>query len=142
MLCDMPAKLGASLGFNVTVYFMTNLNRSAEAFFTFWILSFSCLLAMSMFFRCQGSLGRTHDQIMVPIGMVIMLCITYAGFIIPVPYMKPWLSWFRRIDPVAYTFESLIINEVSTMQSSTSFIDTLTVPTPQIPMQPVRTFWP
>jgi ATP-binding cassette subfamily G (WHITE) protein 2 (PDR) len=108
----MPAKIAASLGFNITLYFMTNLRRTRDAFFTFWLLSFACLMAMSMFFRYIGSVGRTHDQIMVPIGIVIMLCIIYAGFIIPIPYMKPWLSWFRWIDPVAYAFESLIINEV------------------------------
>lgn len=115
MLCDMPAKIAASISFNLPLYFMTNLRRSADAFFTFWLISFACLMAMSMFFRCIGSIGHTHDQIMVPIGIAIMLCIIYAGFIIPVPYMKPWLSWFRWIDPVAYAFESLIINEVSTM---------------------------
>lgn len=141
MLCDMPAKIGASLGFNVVIYFMANLNRSSQAFFTFWVLSFSCLMAMSMFFRCQGSIGRSHDQIMVPIGMVIMLCITYAGFIIPVPYMKPWLSWFRRINPVAYTFESLIINEVSKTHLSTSSTKTVTVPRPSIYMYSVCAFW-
>jgi len=111
----MPAKIGASIGFNLPLYLMTNLHRTAEAFFTFWVLSFSCLMAMSMFFRCIGSMGRTHDQIMVPIGLVIMLCIIYAGFIVPVPYMKPWLSWFRWLDPVAFAFESLVINEVSTL---------------------------
>jgi ATP-binding cassette subfamily G (WHITE) protein 2 (PDR) len=113
MLCDMPAKIAASLSYNVTLYFLTNLRRTGRAFFTFWLFSFACLMAMSMFFRCIGSMGRTHDQIMVPIGIIIMLCIIYSGFVIPIPYMKPWLSWFRWIDPVAYAFESLIINEAS-----------------------------
>ncbi|KAF1948956.1 hypothetical protein CC80DRAFT_529725 [Byssothecium circinans] len=111
MICDMPAKLASSLSFNVTFYFMTNLRRSATAFLTFWIFSFICMMTMSMFFRCLGSMGRTHDQTMVPIGITIMLCIIYTGFVIPVPYMQPWLSWFRWLNPVAYAFESLIINE-------------------------------
>lgn len=124
MLCDIPAKVAASMTFNITLYFMTNLHSTVNAFFTYWLFSFACLMAMSMFFRCIGSIGRTHDQVMVPIGIAIMLCIVYAGFIIPVPSMKPWFSWFRRIDPVAYAFESLIINEVSAI-SPVKFLPTL-----------------
>jgi ABC-type multidrug transport system permease subunit len=48
---------------------------------------------------------------MVPVGVLVMLAIIYTGFVIPIPYMKPWLGWFRHVNPVAYAFESLMINE-------------------------------
>jgi len=48
---------------------------------------------------------------MVPVGVLIMLAIIYTGFVIPIPYMEPWLAWFRYINPVAYAFESLMANE-------------------------------
>ena len=46
-------------------------------------------------------------------SVFLMLLIVYTGFILPIPNMPVWLSWFRFISPTAYVFESLMINEVS-----------------------------
>jgi ATP-binding cassette subfamily G (WHITE) protein 2 (PDR) len=99
ILCDLPAKFGTAVMFHVTLYFMTNLRRTASAFFTYFVFMFFIVLTMSMVFRTLGSLSRTLEQTMAPAS-------------IPVPYMKPWLSWFRRLNPMAYAYESLMINEV------------------------------
>jgi hypothetical protein len=34
--------------------------------------------------------------------------------------MVPWLGWFRYINPVAYTYESLMINEVCPLRFPTT----------------------
>lgn len=34
------------------------------------------------------------------------------GFIVPPESMVPWFGWFWRINPLAYTYESLMLNEV------------------------------
>ncbi|OTA55242.1 hypothetical protein K449DRAFT_176834 [Hypoxylon sp. EC38] len=111
ILCDLPAKFGTSVVFHVTLYFMTNLRRTASAFFTHILFMFFIVLTMSMVFRTLGSLSRTLEQTMAPASVVVLLCIVYTGFVIPVPYMKPWLSWFRRLNPMAYAYESLMVNE-------------------------------
>lgn len=113
ILCDIPAKLGTTVMFHVTLYFMTNLRRTASAFFTYLVFMFCIVLTMSMVFRTLASLSRTLEQTMAPASIVVLLCNVYTGFVIPVPYMKPWLSWFRRLNPMAYAYESLMINEVS-----------------------------
>jgi ATP-binding cassette, subfamily G (WHITE), member 2, PDR len=112
ILCDLPAKFGTAVMFHVTLYFMTDLRRTASAFFTYFVFMFFIVLTMSMVFRTLGSLSRTLEQTMAPASIVVLLCIVYTGFVIPVPYMKPWLSWFRRLNPMAYAYESLMINEV------------------------------
>lgn len=112
IICDLPAKFAASILFNLMLYMMTNLRRTPQHFFTFWFITFVCQMAMSMFYRCDGSMHRTLEASMVPVGVLVLLAIIYTGFVIPIPYMKPWLSWFRHINPVAYAFESLVINEV------------------------------
>ncbi|KAK8129110.1 abc transporter cdr4 [Apiospora sp. TS-2023a] len=113
ILSDLPAKLVTSIGFHATLYFMTNLRRTASAFFTYLVFMFFIVVTMSMVFRSLGSLSRTMEQTMAPASIVVLLCIVYTGFVIPVPYMKPWLSWFRRLNPMAYAYESLMINEFS-----------------------------
>ena len=49
---------------------------------------------------------------MAPAAVLMLLLMIYAGFTLPVPYMHPWLRWFNYINPVGYSFESLMINEV------------------------------
>ena len=112
MICDLLNKFATSVMFHITLYFMTNLRRSAGAFFTYYLFNFFIVLTMSMVFRTLGSLSRTLEQTMAPASIMVLLSIAYTGFVIPVPYMKPWLSWFRRVNPIAYTYESLMINEV------------------------------
>ncbi|KAL8922410.1 MAG: hypothetical protein Q9172_003566 [Xanthocarpia lactea] len=113
MLCDLPNKLLTSIFFNLTLYFMTNLRRTPSAFFTFYLFSFMCLLAMSMIFRSIGALSRTLAQAMAPSAVLILALVIYTGFVVPPGIMHPWFSWLRWLDPVAYAFEAVMINEFS-----------------------------
>lgn len=110
-LCDLPAKLALSLLLHLPIYFMTNLQRTPASFFTYWCFMLVNLLTMAMLFRMIGSLSRSRDGTMTPVSILTLLCVLYAGFVVPPPYMVPWLGWFRYINPVAYTYESLMINE-------------------------------
>lgn len=120
MICDLPNKLIISVLFHLPVYFMTNLRRSASAFFTYWVFSFVTVLVMSMVFRSIGSLSRTIEQTSAPSSTLVVLAIIYTGFVIPPSYMRPWLAWFRWVNPLAYTYESLMINEVRINQRRTT----------------------
>ncbi|KAI1740240.1 putative ABC multidrug transporter [Xylaria scruposa] len=111
MICDLPNKILISLLFHIPVYFLTNLRRTAPAFFTYWLFMFTTVLAMSSIFRTIGSLSRRIEQTSAPSAIIVVLTIIYTGFVVPPKYMVPWLAWFRFVNPLAYTFESLLINE-------------------------------
>ncbi|KAK4187057.1 ABC-2 type transporter-domain-containing protein [Podospora australis] len=111
MLCDMPYKITNTLVFNLTLYFMTNLRREAGAFFFFLLMSFFTVLVMSMIFRTIASSSRTLSQAMVPAAAIILCLVIFTGFVIPIDYMLGWCRWINYIDPLAYAFESLIVNE-------------------------------
>lgn len=113
MLCDMPYKIGNALVFNTTLYFMANLRREPGAFFFYLLISFATVLAMSMMFRTIASLSRTLSQAMVPAATIILILVIFTGFVIPIDYMLPWCRWLNYIDVLAYSFESLLINEFS-----------------------------
>lgn len=129
ILVDMPYKILNSILFNVTLYFMTNLNRDAGAFFFFLFVSFIMVLAMSGIFRSIASLSRTLSQAMVPASLLILALVIFAGFVVPVDYMLGWCRWINYLNPVAYAFESLMVNEFS----GRNFTCTAFVPSPQIP---------
>ncbi|KAK4145658.1 ATP-binding cassette transporter PDR5 [Dichotomopilus funicola] len=111
MLCDMPYKIANTLVFNITLYFMSNLRREPGAFFFFLLISFVTVLSMSMIFRTIASTSRTLSQAMVPAAIIILALVIFTGFVIPIDYMLGWCRWINYIDPVAYSFEALMVNE-------------------------------
>ncbi|KAI1076618.1 ABC-2 type transporter-domain-containing protein [Whalleya microplaca] len=111
IICDLPNKFATALLYQITLYFMTHLRRSAAAFFTWFLFNFVLVLNMSMWFRFVGSISRTMEQSTAPTCIMVLLSCIYAGFVVPVPYMVGWLKWFRFVNPIAYTYESLMINE-------------------------------
>ncbi|KAK3381978.1 ABC-2 type transporter-domain-containing protein [Podospora didyma] len=129
MICDMPYKIMNCIIFNVTLYFMTGLRREAGAFFFFLLISFATVLAMSMMFRTIASTSRTLSQAMVPAALIILTLVIFTGFAIPLDYMLPWCRWLNYLDPLAYSFEALMVNEFHNREFTCSTY----VPSTQIP---------
>ncbi|KAL2067593.1 hypothetical protein VTL71DRAFT_2018 [Oculimacula yallundae] len=111
MLTDMPYKIGNAIVFNTTLYFMSNLNRQPGNFFFFMLISFMLTMVMSMLFRTIGSVSRTLSQAMAPSAVLILAIVIYTGFALPVPNMRGWARWINYLNPVAYGFEALMVNE-------------------------------
>ncbi|KAI6361803.1 ZEB2-regulated ABC transporter 1 [Pyricularia grisea] len=129
MLCDMPYKVCNAIVFNLVLYFMANLRREAGAFFFYLLISFATVLAMSMMFRTIASMSRSLSQAMVPAATIILVLIIFTGFVIPLDYMLGWCRWLNYIDVLAYSFESLLINEFA----GQNYTCTEYVPSPQFP---------
>ncbi|TLD33327.1 hypothetical protein PspLS_00132 [Pyricularia sp. CBS 133598] len=129
MLCDMPYKVCNAIVFNLVLYFMANLRREPGAFFFYLLISFATVLAMSMMFRTIASMSRSLSQAMVPAAAIILILIIFTGFVIPIDYMLPWCRWLNYIDILAYSFESLLINEFA----GQNYTCTEFVPTPRFP---------
>lgn len=66
--------------------------------------------------NCSAALSRTLSQAMVPASLLILAMVIFTGFVIPVDYMLGWCRWINYVDPVAYGFEALMINEFSGRQ--------------------------
>ncbi|KAH0409307.1 putative ABC multidrug transporter, partial [Aureobasidium melanogenum] len=66
---------------------------------------------MSMLFRTIASVSRTLSQAMAPAAILILAIVIFTGFTIPTRYMLGWSRWINYLDPVAYGFEALMINE-------------------------------
>jgi ATP-binding cassette subfamily G (WHITE) protein 2 (PDR) len=111
MLTDMPYKIMNAILFNLVLYFMANLRREPGPFFFFVFVSFISTLVMSMLFRTIASVSRTLSQAMAPAAIIILAIVTFTGFAIPVPYMLGWCRWINYLDPIAFAFESLMVNE-------------------------------
>lgn len=111
MLTDLPYKICNAILFNLSIYFLTNLRREAGPFFFFLLISFVLTLTMSMIFRTIASVSRTLSQALAPAAIFILAMVIYTGFVLPTDYMLGWSRWINYLDPVAYGFEALMVNE-------------------------------
>ncbi|MCJ1478683.1 hypothetical protein MMC13_007364 [Lambiella insularis] len=113
---DIPLVLVQVFIFDVVVYFMSGLGRTASQFFisllTLWVLTMS----MYSFFRAIGSLVPSLDVATRITGIAIQALIVYTGYLIPPTKMHPWFKWLININPVGYGFEALMVNEFSFLQ--------------------------
>ena len=108
---DLPIKLLRISIFSIVLYFMANLRREPSQFFIFYLFLVFAVLTMSGLFRSLGALTKSIGQAMAFAGIMVLCIVVYTGFTLPQPYMHPWLSWIRWINPIYYTFEALIANE-------------------------------
>jgi ATP-binding cassette, subfamily G (WHITE), member 2, SNQ2 len=95
---------------------MAGLRSSAAAFFIFFFgilmtnLAFGCLVKLFAY-TASVTIEATKNS-----GIVLISYIIYSGYIIPLQYMKPWFVWIFYINPIAYGFQTLMINEFNGLQ--------------------------
>ncbi|KAL3494972.1 ABC-2 type transporter-domain-containing protein [Aspergillus germanicus] len=110
IIVDLPAKLSRCLTFSIVLYFLTNLRRDPSQFFIFFLFLITTIMTFSSVFRTLAALTRSVGQAMALAGVVILCIVVFIGFSLPEPYMHPWLSWIRWVNPIYYAFESLVSN--------------------------------
>ena len=112
VLTDVPVKLLIAVAFNVILYFLSGLRTEPSQFFIFFLFVFVATLTMSSIFRSLAALTRTLSQAMAFAGVMVLAIVIYTGFTLPRPYAHPWMKWISWINPVAYAFEAILVNEV------------------------------
>ncbi|KAH6612411.1 multidrug resistance protein CDR2 [Boeremia exigua] len=108
---DIPIMLFQITQFGLILYFMVGFRYTAEAFFTFWAITFMAAMAMTQLFRLIGAAFPTFDAATKASGLVIVSMFVYMGYMIIKPIMHPWFVWIYWINPMAYGFEALMGNE-------------------------------
>ncbi|KAJ5669606.1 CDR ABC transporter [Penicillium macrosclerotiorum] len=135
VVVDVPLVFIQVVLFDLVVYFMSNLARTASQFFINLLFIFILTMTMYSFFRSLGALCASLDigeymiinenyMLLVThsfkatrlTGVAIQALIVYTGYLIPPWKMHPWLKWLIWINPVQYAFEALMANEFYNLQ--------------------------
>ena len=111
VLSEIPSKLIIAVCFNIIFYFLVDFRRNGGVFFFYLLINIVAVFSMSHLFRCVGSLTKTLSEAMVPASMLLLALSMYTGFAIPKKKILRWSKWIWYINPLAYLFESLLINE-------------------------------
>ncbi|KAK5688745.1 ATP-binding cassette transporter snq2 [Elasticomyces elasticus] len=108
---DIPLVLVQVTIFDVVVYFMAGLSRTASQFFISLLFLFIVTMTMYAMFRAVGSLVGSLDVATRITGVMIQALVVYTGYLIPPQKMHPWFGWLRWVNPIYYGFEGLVSNE-------------------------------
>ncbi|PYH42887.1 AtrD, ABC-transporter [Aspergillus saccharolyticus JOP 1030-1] len=111
MICDLPCKILSTIGFNIPLYYMSNLRRESDHVVIYLLFAFMTTLTMSMIFRTIAQSTRTIPQALTPIALMVIALVIYTGFVLPIRNMQGWLRWINYINPIAYSYETLVANE-------------------------------
>ncbi|RSL52107.1 hypothetical protein CEP53_008201 [Fusarium sp. AF-6] len=111
-IMELPYKTLNTIVFNPILYFLAQLRQEAGAVFFFILIGYLVLLAMSGVYRTIACLTRTSHQAMVPSTILTLGLMLYSGFVLPVDSMRGWARWINYVNPLAYAFEALMVNEL------------------------------
>src|SRR6187402_646640 len=67
---------------------------------------------MSQIYRSIAASTKTVSQALAIAGVTTLAIVIYTGFVIPRPLMHPWFKWLSWINPIAYAFEGIFVNEL------------------------------
>ncbi|KAH9966146.1 ABC-2 type transporter-domain-containing protein [Russula dissimulans] len=112
-LSDLPFSSIRVLVYDVIVYFMVDLHRSADAFWTFHLFNYMAFLSIQGLFRTLGFFFSSYDAAFRMGAFLVTALVSYTGYLIPVQQMKKWLFWIFYLNPMAYAFSGLMENEYS-----------------------------
>lgn len=108
-LSEIPCLILRPTIFIVPFYLMVGLNRSAEGFFFCYLI----LLLNTFVFNAVGLIVsvvcKSTNQAGHVLEGVLMIMSFVAGFW--ARYIPVWISWIQYISPMAYSYQSLLLNE-------------------------------
>ncbi|KAJ9606104.1 hypothetical protein H2200_009065 [Cladophialophora chaetospira] len=112
VIAFLPVKFLTAVVFNIILYFLGDLRREPGPFFIYFLFAFTATLTMSAIFRTIAASSKAIPQAMSIAGVLLLAIVIYTGFTLQTSYMHPWLRWVGYINPVAYAYEALLMNEV------------------------------
>ncbi|KAJ2936375.1 hypothetical protein H1R20_g720, partial [Candolleomyces eurysporus] len=111
LLADIPFSATRILFFNIIIYFLSGLHRSAGGFFTFHLFNYVAYLVMQAFFRMFGLITFSYDSAFRLAVFFIPNFVQYTGYVIPVDSLRRWIFWIYYINPIAYAWQACMMNE-------------------------------
>ncbi|KZL65293.1 ABC-2 type transporter [Colletotrichum tofieldiae] len=108
---DVPLVFIQVVLFNVIIYWMSNLARTASQFFIATLILWLVTMVTYAFFRAISAWCKTLDDATRFTGVAVQILVVYTGYLIPPSSMRPWFGWLRWINWLQYGFECLMSNE-------------------------------
>ncbi|KAL6709778.1 ATP-binding cassette transporter snq2 [Coniothyrium glycines] len=116
VLQDFPLLLAQVIPFALIMYFLTELDVDVSKFFIFTLFIYTTTLCITALYRMFAALSPTINDAVRFAGLSLNLLIIFTGYVIPKSQLLSeyiWFGWIYWINPVGYSFESVLANEFS-----------------------------
>ncbi|KAI7876976.1 hypothetical protein K492DRAFT_210004 [Lichtheimia hyalospora FSU 10163] len=112
VIMDIPFALFQVFIYEIISYFLMGLALDAGRFFSYFITMFFIIMTMNGFFRQIGAITTNFFVAGQLSNILYILVVMNAGYFISFDTMHPWFSWIYWIDPIAYGYKAILINEM------------------------------
>ncbi|KAL2203403.1 hypothetical protein CC79DRAFT_1279575 [Sarocladium strictum] len=119
VVLDFPVLAIQVMIYGIIVYFMTGLVVEAGKFFIYMLYVFTTTIVITALYRMFASVSPEIDTAVRFSGIGLNLLIIYLGYVISKPQLLSdyiWFGWMYWINPLSYSFESLLSNEIFDQQ--------------------------
>ncbi|KAG2049210.1 hypothetical protein BDR06DRAFT_975405 [Suillus hirtellus] len=117
---DIPITFIIQGIFSVLLYFLVDLQRTAAQFFIFFLIVFTMTTAMKGFFRLVAAAFKEESSATSVAGIGVLVFSLYMGYTIPRLSIPGALRWITYLNPLGYSFESLMMNKFHTLNGTCS----------------------
>ncbi|KIY47781.1 pleiotropic drug resistance ABC transporter [Fistulina hepatica ATCC 64428] len=114
-LLDIPVMFFTMVVWALFLYFVPGLQLHASQVFTYFLFVFLTALTMRVFFRCAAAMFKSAAAAQGISGIGVLAAMLYNGYFLPVPSMIGALKWVSYLNPIRWSFESLLTNEFRTI---------------------------
>jgi len=108
---DLPVVSFAPLLHAIIIYWMTDLNGRAGAFFTYVLVFFVGIIAAQSYGLVISALTPTYEvaSVIVPVSMVLV--ILFGGFYLRNQSVWIGFVWLQYLSFIKYIYAALVVNE-------------------------------
>ncbi|ANB15927.1 ATP-binding cassette transporter SNQ2 [Sugiyamaella lignohabitans] len=111
VITDLPFRSIGVFLFALPYYFLSSFRLAAGHFFLYLFVVELTTYAFVSYYQMMASIIRVPEVGSVVVVLSVIFFLSYSGYMIPTTFMHPWFRWLNRIDPMAYGFEILLLNE-------------------------------
>lgn len=115
---DIPITFIIQAVFDLILYFMVGLQKSASQFFIFFLVVFTMTIAMKAFFRMIAASFKDESGATSMAGIAVLIVSLYTGYTIPRLSIPGALRWITYLNPLRYGFEAILTNEFHTLNAT------------------------
>ena len=111
IITEIPTKLVAIIVLSLVSYWIPVLKWDAGSYFQYLLYLFTTQQCTSFIFKLVATLTKDGGTAHALGGLWVLMLSVYTGFVLPIGEMHHWIRWFHYLNPLAYSYESLMSTE-------------------------------
>ncbi|KAI1001764.1 ABC multidrug transporter [Podosphaera aphanis] len=114
VLLDIPLLAFQAISLSILIYNLAGLTFDLGKFLVYFLDVFLTAFCMTSIYRMFASISPSLDYALRYSGVAYKLLSIYIGYLIPKTILSTklkWVGWIQYINPIAYSFETVITNE-------------------------------